>query len=264
MTHAEQIKRQVDLYRVIAEIVPLKRKGGTQDYVGICPFHQEKTPSFIVHRNEGYYKCFGCGASGDVIQFEMSISQCNFAEAVKLLADRYGVQLKVEKKSAHMRAAEERARKERYDFLWWVDGMKLSLLAQRHRLQKLERLSTQCFWENRPPFATREQEAAFNEAIDDGMTCSMGLLEVESALAKFEETPLEHFAIQWKNRRADFKPKPWQPILERLRAVKDRAYNSSTPEEGFRFIKKAEYYIDQLQAMMEPSEFEVVMSRDSL
>src|SRR5262249_41884953 len=62
-------------------------------YQGLCPFHQEKTPSFGVHQVRQFYKCFGCGAGGDVIKFVMEIEGMTFWEALKLLAERNGVPL---------------------------------------------------------------------------------------------------------------------------------------------------------------------------
>jgi DNA primase len=85
----EHLKSSVDIVRVVGEYVRL-RKAGTR-YVGLCPFHTEKTPSFGVHATHQYYKCFGCGAGGDVIKFVMEIEGLSFYEALKLLADRNGI-----------------------------------------------------------------------------------------------------------------------------------------------------------------------------
>jgi DNA primase len=85
----EHMKSSVDIVRVVGEYVRL-RKAGTR-YVGLCPFHTEKTPSFGVHATHQYYKCFGCGAGGDVIKFVMEIEGLSFYEALKLLADRNGI-----------------------------------------------------------------------------------------------------------------------------------------------------------------------------
>lgn len=90
MDFAEQLKSQVDIVRTVGEYVRL-RKAGTR-WVGLCPFHTEKTPSFGVNPR-GFYKCFGCGAGGDVIKFVMEIEGLSFWEAVKLLAERNGIPL---------------------------------------------------------------------------------------------------------------------------------------------------------------------------
>lgn len=99
----EEIKSRVDLVDLIGSVVQLKRSGA--DYKGCCPFHQEKTPSFIVHSNEQYYHCFGCGASGNVFTFLMKQEGLTFEEAVQKLADRVGVTLeKTEDPNAKLRA----------------------------------------------------------------------------------------------------------------------------------------------------------------
>src|SRR5205814_136111 len=88
---AAQVKASVDIIGVVGEYVRLKRVGGTQSYTGLCPFHTEKTPSFRVHSNHQFYKCFGCGQGGDVFKFVQEIERISFYEALKLLAERYGI-----------------------------------------------------------------------------------------------------------------------------------------------------------------------------
>jgi DNA primase len=91
MDFAEQLKSSVDIVKTIGEYVRLKRVGSTARYMGLCPFHNEKTPSFSVHLNHQFFKCFGCGVGGDVIKFVMEIDRVPFVEALKLLADRNGI-----------------------------------------------------------------------------------------------------------------------------------------------------------------------------
>ena len=69
----------------------LRRVGATGRYTGLCPFHQEKTPSFGVNQPRQFYKCFGCGAGGDVLKFVMEIEGMTFPEALNLLAERNGI-----------------------------------------------------------------------------------------------------------------------------------------------------------------------------
>ncbi|MEJ5365615.1 MAG: DNA primase [Desulfosoma sp.] len=88
---ATRIKQAVDVLDLIGSAVPLKRVGTR--YVGLCPFHREKTPSFQVDASAGLFYCFGCGAGGDVITFTMRHWNLTFPEAVKYLADRYHVPL---------------------------------------------------------------------------------------------------------------------------------------------------------------------------
>ncbi len=90
MEFVERLKSAVDIVRVVSEYVPRLEKRGAR-YVGLCPFHNEKTPSFTVHATHQFYKCFGCGAGGDVIQFVMEIENLTFYEALKHLAERYGI-----------------------------------------------------------------------------------------------------------------------------------------------------------------------------
>ena len=90
MDFVEQLKGSVDIVSVVGEYVRL-RKAGTQRYMGLCPFHNEKTASFTVHALRQFYKCFSCGAAGDVIQFVMEKEGVSFYEALKSLAERYGI-----------------------------------------------------------------------------------------------------------------------------------------------------------------------------
>jgi DNA primase len=89
MDFVEQLKSSIDIVDVVGQYVRL-RKAGTR-WVGLCPFHTEKTPSFGVHAVHQFYKCFGCGAGGDAINFVMEIEGLTFYEALKLLAERYGI-----------------------------------------------------------------------------------------------------------------------------------------------------------------------------
>jgi DNA primase len=90
MDFVEQVKSSVDIVKVVGEYVRL-RKAGASRYVGLCPFHNEKTPSFGVHPVHQFYKCFGCGEGGDVLSFVMKIDGLSFYEALKLLAERNGI-----------------------------------------------------------------------------------------------------------------------------------------------------------------------------
>ncbi len=91
MEFRDQLKSSIDIVKVVEEYVRLKRLGSTGRYVGLCPFHQEKTPSFNVHQTHQFYKCFGCDAKGDLINFVMEIEGLTFPEALKTLAERNGI-----------------------------------------------------------------------------------------------------------------------------------------------------------------------------
>ncbi len=85
----EQIIEEIDIVDYISEVVSLRRRGA--NYVGLCPFHQEKTPSFTVSSEKKIFKCFGCGKSGNVITFAVEYYGLSFAEAIKELAKRAGL-----------------------------------------------------------------------------------------------------------------------------------------------------------------------------
>ncbi len=89
MDFVEQLKASVDIVKVVGEYVRLRKAGSR--WVGLCPFHNEKTPSFGVNSTHQYYKCFGCGAGGDVLKFVMEIEGVTFFEALKILAERNGI-----------------------------------------------------------------------------------------------------------------------------------------------------------------------------
>ena len=91
MDFAEQVKSSVDIVKTIEQYERLKRSGSTGRYLGLCPFHTEKTPSFNVNAAMQRYKCFGCGLGGDLIQFVMEIERISFFEALKLVAERNGI-----------------------------------------------------------------------------------------------------------------------------------------------------------------------------
>ncbi|UCC65868.1 MAG: DNA primase [Deltaproteobacteria bacterium] len=87
----EEIRQRADIVEVISDYVALKKAG--KNYKGLCPFHQEKTPSFVVSEEKQLFHCFGCEAGGNVFTFLMRYEQISFAEAAKTLAQRYGVKI---------------------------------------------------------------------------------------------------------------------------------------------------------------------------
>lgn len=88
----DEIRERVDIVDLIGSYVDLKRSGSS--YMGLCPFHSEKTPSFSVSPSKKIFKCFGCGEGGDVITFIMKRENLGFREAVEFLADKYNITLK--------------------------------------------------------------------------------------------------------------------------------------------------------------------------
>ncbi len=101
-----ELHSRVDIATFIGQYVALKQRG--RDLVGLCPFHGEKTPSFHVHPDQGYFKCFGCGAAGDVIGFVQKLENVPFPEAVRMLATKAGIELETE----NPRAARQRNERE--------------------------------------------------------------------------------------------------------------------------------------------------------
>ena len=87
----EEVRQKNDIVDVLSGYVKLQKKGSS--YFGLCPFHNEKSPSFSVSRQKQMYYCFGCGAGGNVFTFLMEYENYSFPEAVKILADRAGVDL---------------------------------------------------------------------------------------------------------------------------------------------------------------------------
>jgi DNA primase len=109
---AEQLKSSIDIVKVVGEYVRLKRLGATGRYLGLCPFHQEKTPSFNVNQTRQFYKCFGCGVAGDVYNFVMQIEGLTFPETLKQLAESNGIPMP---KRAEYSDADTRLRAAIYD-----------------------------------------------------------------------------------------------------------------------------------------------------
>lgn len=107
----QKIKEQNDIIDVISDTVRLKRTG--RNYLGVCPFHHEKTPSFTVSRDKQIYKCFGCGAAGNVISFVMKTKNLTFPESVKFLAERVGIDIE--------ESSEKKAQKIKFDKMYNIN-----------------------------------------------------------------------------------------------------------------------------------------------
>jgi DNA primase len=105
----ERVKQAADIVEVVSAHTDLRRQGAR--YVGLCPFHEERTPSFSVEPQEKLYHCFGCGVGGDVIKFVEEKDGLGFTEAVELLADRYGVELEREQEDPQAERRRERRRR---------------------------------------------------------------------------------------------------------------------------------------------------------
>lgn len=117
----ERLKEKINLIELLSSFLELKQHGAS--YTGLCPFHDEKSPSFTVRKADTHYHCFGCGAHGDAIQFMMLHQGLSFADAVQHLAERFGVTLSyVEEK------------KEEQDFDEIKHALKLAQVFYQHQL----------------------------------------------------------------------------------------------------------------------------------
>ena len=98
----EELRRKIDLCDVLSAHIDLRRAGSS--YKALCPFHDEKTPSFVVQKGDSHYHCYGCGAHGDAIAFLMSHLKMSFSESIEMLAERFNVPLqRTEKKGGEPR-----------------------------------------------------------------------------------------------------------------------------------------------------------------
>src|SRR3989338_2712860 len=91
----EHLRSRIDLVEVLNPYLKLHRSGSA--FKALCPFHEEKSPSFVVQKGDSHYHCFGCGAHGDAIQFLMTHLRMSFMEAVESLAEKFSVPLEEEK-----------------------------------------------------------------------------------------------------------------------------------------------------------------------
>nr|MBP8244985.1 DNA primase [Chitinophagaceae bacterium] len=87
----QQILSRIDIIDVVGAFVKLKRRGS--NFLGLCPFHNEKTPSFTVSPSKELYKCFGCGRSGNAVSFVMEHEKYSYPEALRWLANKYGIEI---------------------------------------------------------------------------------------------------------------------------------------------------------------------------
>ena len=111
---AQTVKQQADIVKIIGDYVKL-RKTGAQNYTGLCPFHKEKTGSFSVNANHGYFYCFGCHEKGDVFTFVMKLETVSFPEAVRAVAVKCGIPLPKREFSSPEEAREAGLRRQLVD-----------------------------------------------------------------------------------------------------------------------------------------------------
>ncbi|MGF7232163.1 DNA primase [Arachidicoccus sp.] len=120
----EQITNRIDVVDVVGEFVKLKKRG--TNYLGLCPFHGEKSPSFTVSPTKEIYKCFGCGKSGNAITFLMEHEKYNYVEALRWLANRYGIEVEETEMSDEAKQHVQVA-----DSLYIINGFAQKFFAQQ-------------------------------------------------------------------------------------------------------------------------------------
>src|SRR5215831_300670 len=91
MSQAQEVRAATDIVKIVGDYVHLRKSG--VNMTGLCPFHQEKTPSFSVHPVKQIFHCFGCGVGGDVFKFVMLIENLSFPEALRRVAEKVGMKL---------------------------------------------------------------------------------------------------------------------------------------------------------------------------
>src|SRR5271169_2126550 len=108
MSQVDEVRAAAEIVKVVGDYVKLRKAGANM--MGLCPFHQEKTPSFAVHPGKQIFHCFGCGVGGDVFKFIMLIENLSFPEALRRLAEKAGISLRETAEDATYDAnAKERA-----------------------------------------------------------------------------------------------------------------------------------------------------------
>ncbi|HSN09270.1 MAG TPA: CHC2 zinc finger domain-containing protein, partial [Hanamia sp.] len=103
----QQIVSRIDIIEIINSFVKLRKRG--TNYIGLCPFHNEKTPSFTVSPSKEIYKCFGCGRSGNAISFLMEHEKYSYIEALKWLAVKYNVEIEEKETSPEYKQQQQAA-----------------------------------------------------------------------------------------------------------------------------------------------------------
>lgn len=124
----EKIRSAADVVEVISDFVQLKRRGAT--YLGLCPFHNEKSPSFNVNPVRGIYKCFGCGKAGDSISFMMEHDKMSYPEALRYLAEKYNIKVEEDRVTTDADKAAHNERESLYIALKWAKDHYVSRLNQ--------------------------------------------------------------------------------------------------------------------------------------
>ena len=205
--HATQIKASVPIEAVVGRYVRLRKHG--KDLLGLCPFHQEKTPSFVVHPNQRFYKCFGCGAAGDVISFLQRIEGARFVEAVNTLAEDFGVDLingKVRRRTQAERKRNANLASE--CALYWMLLLRRCWSRVRMAERSIERIIDWACSEDYDPDLDVRADLAAAEAVRDhalriiGMVWDASEVELASAYMRVRNEALVSWLRNVQRRRA--------------------------------------------------------------
>ncbi|MDA0906842.1 MAG: DNA primase [Bacteroidetes bacterium] len=183
----DEIRQAADIVEVVADVVSLKKSG--QGFTGLCPFHNEKTPSFRVNPDMGIFKCFGCGEGGDAFSFVMKTEHVSFMEAVRSLAERYNVDLPEDESTPEQ--AERATRFEKlYEALrfaanWYYQQLKHHEEAEKARVYLQKRGFTietiRVFGLGyAPPSGQALLDAAVQEGIDESILLDTDLVKPSS------------------------------------------------------------------------------------
>jgi DNA primase len=177
----QEVRDRADIVEIVGEVVPLKKAG--REYKANCPFHEEKTPSFWVNPDKGVYHCFGCGASGDAIEFVIRRMGLDFTEAVKHVAGRAGVQIREVRRDEELGDDPRRPFWEANAFAqkWFRDNLlgPGGEVARRYLEGRgIDADTAERFGLGYAPDAWRElRSAAQTHAIDEAVLLQLGLLK---------------------------------------------------------------------------------------
>ena len=208
---AYTVKQQADIVRIVGDYIQL-RKAGAQNYSGLCPFHNEKTPSFTVHATRQFYHCFGCHASGDVFSFVQKVENITFPEAVRAVAQKLGIPLPATTYNTSADAQDAR---------------------QRGVLLEIHELACEFFREQlRRPEAAKAREYLAGRGLDAamidrfriGFAPDSGFVLKDFLKSKFDEDVLRESGLfSWKvgeqtpGEPADSAPPPFSAIYAKFR-----------------------------------------------
>lgn len=153
----DEIRRRIDIVDLVSQRVQLKRSG--KNYTGLCPFHDDKSPSFLVSPHLGSYRCWSCGEKGDVFTWVMKTQGLDFREALKLLADQAGVQL-----AQYTGPKIDKSEREK-----WLATMQSALIFFRNELGKSAKAKAYCDNRDLPQAVIDEWELGYSPEVREAM-----------------------------------------------------------------------------------------------